>query len=91
MLFVATLALGLQPRQGLVKARAKKEARESHFMLLGVQKSVREWTLTLPNELPLWELESQWTPESSRNDCEVKTHWIEKFFISLKIYWNLNV
>jgi hypothetical protein len=25
----------------------------------GGAKSVREWTLTLPNELPLWELESQ--------------------------------
>jgi hypothetical protein len=38
---------------------------ESHFMLPGVQESVREWTSTLPNELPLWELESQWTPKSS--------------------------
>jgi hypothetical protein len=45
--FVATLALGLQPRQGLVKVWAKYEVRESHFMLLGVQESVREWTLTL--------------------------------------------
>jgi hypothetical protein len=38
----ATLALGSRPRQGLAKVRAKCEARESHFMLLGVQKSVRE-------------------------------------------------
>jgi hypothetical protein len=30
-------------------------------MLPEVQKSVREWTLTLPRELPLWELESRWT------------------------------
>jgi hypothetical protein len=30
-------------------------------MLPGVQKSVREWTLTLPSELPFWKLESQWT------------------------------
>jgi hypothetical protein len=28
-------------------------------MLLGVQKSVREWTLTLASELPFWQLESQ--------------------------------
>jgi hypothetical protein len=28
-------------------------------MLLGVQKTMREWTLTLPSELPLRELESQ--------------------------------
>ncbi len=32
---VATLALGLQPRQGLAKVRAKSEARESHFMFPG--------------------------------------------------------
>jgi len=24
---------------------------------------------TLPNELPLWELESQWTPEFSEGNC----------------------
>jgi len=29
-----------------------------------------EWTSTLPSELPLWELESQWTPESSKNNCK---------------------
>jgi hypothetical protein len=37
-------------------------------MLLGVQKNVREWTLTFPNELPFWELESQWISESSEGD-----------------------
>ncbi len=31
--------------------------------------SVKEWTSTLPSELSLWELESQWTPESLENDC----------------------
>jgi hypothetical protein len=39
---VATLALGSQPRQGLVRLWAKKEAKESHLMLLGEQKTVRE-------------------------------------------------
>ncbi len=34
--FVATLALGLSPRQGLVKVCAKSETWESHFMFLGV-------------------------------------------------------
>jgi hypothetical protein len=38
-------------------------------MLSGVQESVREWTPTLSNELPFWELESQWTSESSEGDC----------------------
>jgi hypothetical protein len=39
---VVTLALGLQPRSGFARVRAKREARESHFMLPRVQKSVRE-------------------------------------------------
>jgi hypothetical protein len=47
---------------------AKREARESHLMLSGVQKSVREWTLTLPSELPFWVLESQWIPTFSEGD-----------------------
>jgi hypothetical protein len=34
--FVATLALGLRLRQGLVRVWAKREAWESHFMLSGV-------------------------------------------------------
>jgi len=34
-----------------------------------VQKSVRERTLTLPSELPCWELEFRWTPKCSENDC----------------------
>jgi hypothetical protein len=34
--FVATLALGLWPRQGFAKVRAKWEGRESHLLLSGV-------------------------------------------------------
>jgi hypothetical protein len=34
---VATLALGLQPRQGVARLQAKREARESCRMLPGVQ------------------------------------------------------
>jgi hypothetical protein len=30
---------------------------------------VREWTFALSSELSLWELESQWTPEFSENNC----------------------
>jgi hypothetical protein len=30
--------------------------------------SVREWTLTLPRQLPLWEIESRWTPETSESN-----------------------
>jgi len=31
--------------------------------------SMREWTLTLPRQLPLWEMESWWTSETSKSDC----------------------
>jgi hypothetical protein len=30
---------------------------------------MREWTLTLPRQLPLWEMESRWTPETAESDC----------------------
>jgi hypothetical protein len=33
---VTTLTLGSQPRQGLARVRAKREARKSHLMLPGV-------------------------------------------------------
>jgi hypothetical protein len=33
-----------------------------------VKESVKEWTLTLPKELPLWELESWWTLECLESD-----------------------
>jgi len=39
-------------------------------MLLGMQKSVKERTFTLPSELPCWELESRRTSESSEGDCK---------------------
>ncbi len=39
---VITLALGSQPRQGLVRLWAKKEAQESHFALPKVQKNMRQ-------------------------------------------------
>jgi hypothetical protein len=39
---VTALALGSRLRQGLARMQAKKEAQESHFMLLGVRKSARE-------------------------------------------------
>jgi hypothetical protein len=37
-------------------------------MPLGVQKSVKERTLTLLSEFPCWELEFQWIPECSESD-----------------------
>ncbi len=58
--FVATLALGSRPRQGFARGRAKRETRECG--------RVWEWTLTLPSELPCWELQSWWTLEYSKSD-----------------------
>jgi hypothetical protein len=60
---VITLALGLWPRQRVAMLRAKRGS-------LGVKESVKEWTLTLPRELPPWELESRWTPKCLENDCK---------------------
>ncbi len=66
--FVTTLILGLRPRQRLAKVWANNEAWESHFMLVKVYESAREWTPTLRSEFPLWELEPQWTLEYSKGD-----------------------
>jgi hypothetical protein len=50
------------------KGEGLREARESHQRLPGVKESVREWAITLPRQLPLWEMESRWTPETSETD-----------------------
>jgi len=34
---------------------------------------MREWTLTLPRQLPLWEMESRWTPKTSESNCTGQT------------------
>jgi hypothetical protein len=38
-------------------------------MLSEVWENVKEWTPTLPSELPFWELKSWWTPKFSKNNC----------------------
>jgi hypothetical protein len=35
-----------------------------------VKESVREWTFTLPRELPFWELEFRWTSKFLESDCK---------------------
>jgi len=65
---VVTLTLGSWPRQRLTRRQDKKETQEAHLILPGMQEGVREWTLTLPRQLPLGELESQRTPKSSKSD-----------------------
>jgi hypothetical protein len=79
----------------MTKARACKGAgqdwtQESHFMFSGVQESVKEWILTLPSELSLWELESQWTLEFSeanrrgQNSLDWKAPYIIKKLLELR-------
>jgi hypothetical protein len=81
--FVTILTLGSQPRQGLAKVRAKKEARESHFILLGMQKSVREWTLTLSRELPLWEFKFSGSDCKGQNSLDWGVHYIIEKLLEL--------
>jgi hypothetical protein len=38
-----------------------------------VLESVRDWTLTLPRQLPLWEMESRWIPETAESDRRGQT------------------
>ncbi len=38
-----------------------------------VWRSVKEWTLTLPRQLPLWEMESRWTPKTSKSNLRGQT------------------
>ncbi len=55
----------------VAKVRAKKKS-GSHIAYSQecekVWGSMREWTLTLPRQLPLWEMESWWTLETSESD-----------------------
>jgi hypothetical protein len=81
---VTTLAMGSRPRQRLARLRAKKAAWKSHLMFPIMQKSVREWTLTLPNELPFWEFKSQWTSKSSKGDCKGQNPSIQNFLYIIK-------
>jgi hypothetical protein len=57
--------------KGIAKVQAKRKP-GSHITYSRycnkVWGSVREWTLTLPRQLPLWEMESRWTPETSKSE-----------------------
>jgi len=88
---VATLALGLRPKQGLEKVWAKCEA-GSHISYSWECKRV--WG----NEPSHSQMNSQFGssspsgfPNLQRVIAGVKTHWIEDLFISLERSWNLDV
>jgi len=96
---VATLALGSRPRQKGCKVTGQEEARElrqeevweSHHKLPRVLESVKEWTLTLPRQLPLGRWSPGGFPKLQRVIVGVKTQWFMAFFISLESSWSVNV
>jgi hypothetical protein len=69
----ATLALGSRPRQGLARLQAKREAQESHHILLRVQWVQRVWG-NEPSHCQMnshcGSLSPKWTPESSEHNCK---------------------
>ncbi len=88
---VVTLTLGSRPRQGFARVQAKKEAR-SH--ILCSRECRRMWS----NEPSHYQVNSHfgsWSPNGLPNFQKailgVKTHWIEKFFISSESFWNIHV
>jgi hypothetical protein len=88
---VATLALGLRPRQRLARVWDKREAREAHF---NSQECRRVWE----NELSHFQVSfhfGSWSPDGLPNlqgaIAGAKTHGIEDFFIPLKSYGNVDV
>jgi hypothetical protein len=68
MISVTTLALGSRPRQKLERVQAKKGSPRITSHVPGSVRECEGMNPQLPSELPLWELEPQWTFESSKND-----------------------
>jgi hypothetical protein len=88
---VATLAFGLRLRQGGWEvAGLEIDPRVTSHALGSAKsaKSVREWTLTLPSELPCWELVKvrvpKGLPKLQRAFWRVKTPWLVALLISME-------
>ncbi len=95
---VATLAFGLWPRQGGCEVAGLEVDLGVTSHAPGSAKSpesVREWTLTLPSELPCWKLVRvgvpKWLPKLQRAFWGVKTQWLVALFISMKRSWNVDI
>jgi len=88
---VTTLALSLQPRQGLTRVRAKSKVR-SHISCS--QECKKLWG-NEPSHSQASSYFGSWSPNRFSNFQKVitgvKTHWIEAFHISLESFWNVNV
>jgi hypothetical protein len=77
---VATLALGSQPRQGLARLRAKREAWESHHLFSGVQ---RVWGhepshSQVNSHCGSWN--PIWTPKFSERNCSGQNPLVWRVF-----------
>jgi len=71
------------PSLGLVtKVRACKVASQEGSPR--VKDSVREWTLTLPKELPLWKVETRWILECSKSNCKGQNSMAWKVFYTIE-------
>ncbi len=81
---ITTLALGSQPRQGLARLRAKRKP-GSEGKCEGMNPHTPKGTSTLG----VWSPDG--FPKLQRAIAGVKTHWIEKLFVLLESYWNLDV
>ncbi len=66
---VATISFGLLTKARVCEGVGQVWRLGVTFHAPGMWESVREWTPTLPSELPLWELESRWILEFSKNNC----------------------
>jgi len=53
---------------------------KNHIYTPKVQESVREWTHTPPSGVPLWELESLWSPKFSENSFKSQNSFDWKLF-----------
>jgi hypothetical protein len=81
---VVTLALGSQPRQGLARFWAKRRP-ESEGKCEGKNPHTPKGAFILG----VWSLGG--LPNLQRTIVGVKTQQIEKFLISMEIYWNIDV
>ncbi len=52
-------SFGLETKARACEGAGQEWSPRSHFMFPRVWESVKKWTSTLPNELPLWRLESR--------------------------------
>jgi hypothetical protein len=89
--YVVTLALGSQPRRGLATGWAKRKL-VSHISCS--QKCKKVWG-NKPSHSQWSSHFGSWSFDGFTNlhtsITRVKTQWIEKLFIPLEIFWNVNV